>query len=202
MTLHASKGLEFPVVCIAGLEEGLFPLQASTADPSELEEERRLLYVGITRAREQLFLSSARTRFRYGQAHPAMPSRFLEEMDPSVMMTETGRPYGQPTRYEDYGHRHSRSTSFRSDIGSTSYLQNQGRNVSAVEFVDPVDEPERVSSDPNDIVTGSRVEHQLFGSGKVISIEGSGDQARATVFFKRVGQKKLVLKFAKLRLLD
>jgi DNA helicase-2/ATP-dependent DNA helicase PcrA len=192
MTLHSSKGLEFPVVCIAGLEEGLFPLQNATADPAELEEERRLLYVGITRAREHLFLSMARSRFRYGQAHPAIPSRFVEEMDPSVLQTETGRPYGAEVFYEDFD---------RPEQGAVTYLRPARKNVSAIAFTEPVDAAARVASDPTSIVTGSRVEHQLFGAGKVIAIEGSGDQARATVFFKRVGQKKLVLKFAKLKLI-
>jgi DNA helicase-2/ATP-dependent DNA helicase PcrA len=193
MTLHSSKGLEFPVVCVAGLEEGLFPLQNSMADPAELEEERRLLYVGVTRAREHLFLSWARSRFRFGQAHPAIPSRFIEEMDPSVLKTETGRPFGAETFFEDVG---------APERGSVTYMRPTRRNVAAIEFTGPVDAPQRVASNPSDIVTGSRVEHQLFGPGKVIAIEGSGDQTRATVFFKRVGQKKLVLKFAKLRLID
>ncbi len=179
MTLHSSKGLEFQVVCIAGLEEGLFPLQGATADPADLEEERRLLYVGITRGRKHLFLASARSRFRYGQVHPAVPSRFLQEMDPSVMQTETGRKFGT----------------------KITFARSVRDRVATDEFGEPPDTRERVASNPRDIVTGSRVEHELFGPGKVIALEGSGDQTRATVFFKRVGQKKLVLKFAKLMLI-
>jgi len=191
MTLHSSKGLEFPVVCIAGLEEGLFPLQGSAMDPSDLEEERRLLYVGITRAKEHLFLASARSRFRFGQSQACVPSRFLEEMDATVLRSETGRGFEESKTYDHIPPRRQYASQRRS---RSDYAYDDA-------FDEPVESPsETLPSTPaSEIVAGMRVEHQLFGSGKVLSIEGQGDQARATVFFKRVGQKKLVLKFAKLR---
>lgn len=191
MTLHSSKGLEFPVVCIAGLEEGLFPLQGSTMEPADIEEERRLLYVGITRAERHLFLSSARSRFRFGQAQSSVPSRFLEEMDATVLQSETGRhlddtpTYDRVQRRTQFAPRDRPRRPTRPAESRTTFdeVASNGGSYAAVE----------------DIVAGMRVEHELFGSGKVLSVEGAGDQARATVFFKRVGQKKLVLKFAKLR---
>ena len=116
----------------------------------------------------------------------------MEEMDPSVLQTETGRRFGTERVFEDYARR---------ERGSTAHVRLIEGTPGAAEFTEPADAPERAISDPRDIVTGSRVEHQLFGSGKVIAIEGTGDQTRATVFFKRVGQKKLVLKFAKLKII-
>lgn len=192
MTLHSSKGLEFPVVCIAGLEEGLFPLQASTMDPADLEEERRLLYVGITRAKEHLFLSSARSRFRFGQSQSSGPSRFLEEMDTSVLRSETGRDYNDSPAYAHLPHR--RQFTRREPAGTHPRYADSFDEESDEDGV-----VERDPTPPDAIVAGMRVEHQLFGSGKVLTVEGAGDQARATVFFKRAGQKKLVLKFAKLK---
>lgn len=191
MTLHSSKGLEFPVVCIAGLEEGLFPLQGSMMDPADIEEERRLLYVGITRARQYLFLSSARSRFRFGQSQSCVPSRFLEEMDATVLHSETGRDFNDAPAYDHLPRR--RQFAYR-EIARRNRPYHDGLD-------DARDEPDNVAdvTPAGEIVAGMRVRHELFGSGKVLSVEGTGDQARATVFFKRVGQKKLVLKFAKLK---
>ncbi|HLE56018.1 MAG TPA: 3'-5' exonuclease, partial [Rhodothermia bacterium] len=194
MTLHSSKGLEFPVVCIAGLEEGLFPLQGSAMDPADIEEERRLLYVGITRAEQYLFLSSARSRFRFGQSQSSVPSRFLEEMDSTVLHSETGRDFHEASTYDHLPHR--RQFAYRESARRYRPPIDDFDNPS-----DQLDELDDAASDtPAElIVAGMRVKHELFGSGKVLAIEGKGDQARATVFFNRVGQKKLVLKFAKLR---
>ena len=194
MTLHSSKGLEFPVVCIAGLEEGLFPLQGSAMDPADVEEERRLLYVGITRAKQYLFLSSARSRFRFGQSQSSVPSRFLEEMDSTVLHSETGRDFHDASTYGHLPHRRQ-----------FAYRENARRYRQPIDDFDDardqLDELDDVASDTpaEQIVVGMRVKHELFGSGKVLAIEGKGDQARATVFFNRVGQKKLVLKFARLK---
>ncbi len=192
MTLHASKGLEFPVVFISGLEEGLFPLAKAAQDVTELEEERRLFYVGVTRAEERLFLSYARSRFRFGQHESSIRSRFLDEVDPEVIRTEAGeehrpqsgrfvsRPGGMPS-YEDmdpYYYRQSLNTRSK---GERTVVYDEGIG---------------------EIVPGVRVEHQQFGEGKVISMEGAGDNAKAVVFFRSVGQKKLVLKFARLRIVQ
>ncbi len=196
MTLHASKGLEFPVVYITGLEEGLFPLAAAAQDPKELEEERRLLYVGITRAEERLFLSHARSRFRYGQQQPCVPSRFLSEMDLTQLRTESGRNVQDRRPSRDAW----KQGGFGNNAGRNPHYW---RNKSTRREPKPqADEGRRVIYDEGEggnIVPGVRVEHHQFGQGKVLSVEGRGDRARATVFFKDVGQKKLVLKFARLR---
>ncbi len=189
MTLHASKGLEFPVVFITGLEEGLFPLAQATQDRKELEEERRLFYVGVTRAQQHLFLSYARSRYRYGEQLPSIRSRFLEELDTDVIVTEAGLPLGRrtdgttrPTKYATLDPHY-----YRQDLKRTA--QPAWRQVV-------------LSEDPDEIVPGVRVVHALFGEGKVLALEGEGDAARAIVFFPEVGQKKLVLKFARLRRID
>jgi DNA helicase II / ATP-dependent DNA helicase PcrA len=193
MTLHASKGLEFPVVFICGLEEGLFPMARALQEPAELEEERRLFYVGATRAEEMLFLSHARSRFRYGRHESAIRSRFLEEVDPDVVRSETGsaidsRPdrfsagSGKPFSYSSVDPHY-----YRRD------LQQPRRPSPDTERRIVFDEGEAT------IVPGARVEHDQFGEGKVIAMEGQGSQQRAVVFFEQVGQKKLALRFAKLR---
>ena len=181
MTLHASKGLEFPVVFIAGLEENLFPLSGATQDPKELEEERRLLYVGITRAKERLFLSYARNRYRFGKQEPMLPSQFLEELDTSVIRREGGRDIRKQSSHQELK---------RASQGSlTSSYAPVGRRSGSV-----------VGGDR--IVPGMQVAHQQFGIGKVLSVEGQGEQARAVVYFKSVGQKKLILKYARLKVID
>ena len=209
MTLHASKGLEFPVVFITGLEEGLFPLAKAAQDRTELEEERRLFYVGVTRAGERLYLTHTRSRFRYGEHQASIRSRFLDEIDVDVVRTEAGAtPNQQRDRFRmgdgpaSYG-----ETAPHDDRRNLSGTRPKRRTVtqpSAPRTSAPIagsSGERRVVYDEGEgeIVPGVRVEHALFGEGKVLAVEGHGAQAKATVFFKEVGQKKLVLKFAKLQ---
>ena len=202
MTLHASKGLEFKVVFVSGLEDGLFPLAAAAQDPKELEEERRLFYVGATRAEESLFLSFARTRYRFGESQAGVRSRFLDEVDvEDVVMTESGRAFqskkgrfsmdgrgggsGRSTKYGGMDPHYYRQ-SLRDEPKMPARGQDAGRRVVYDEGVLP-------------IVPGVQVEHATFGLGKVIAMEGQGDRTTATVFFPDIGQKKLNLKFARLQ---
>jgi len=192
MTLHASKGLEFPVVFITGLEEGLFPLAQATQDRKDLEEERRLFYVGVTRAQRHLFLCYARSRYRYGEQQPSVRSRFLEELDTDVIVTEAGLPFrrGEVLDRRPRSDRHV-------EMDPHYYrrpLQQRSSSAAARRVV--------YDEGAGEIVPGARVEHAIFGEGKVLALEGQGDQARAIVFFPEVGQKKLVLKFARLRRID
>ena len=205
MTLHASKGLEFPVVFVTGLEEGLFPLAAATEDRRDLEEERRLFYVGVTRAKDQLFMSYARTRFRYGEHFASVRSRFVDEIEIDAVRTETGDvvetrpdrfrlPAGQSIGYDEFDPHY-----YRQSLRSTPTRRTPPRERT------PAPEPERnerrvvYDEGEQEIVPGVRVEHEQFGEGKVLSVEGTGEQTKAVVFFNGVGQKKLVLKFARLR---
>ena len=203
MTLHASKGLEFPAVFVTGLEEGLFPLAKAAQDRTELEEERRLFYVGVTRAGERLYLSHTKSRFRYGEHQASIPSRFLDEIDPDVVRTEAGAvPNQQGDRF-----RLGDGPAYEA-MDPHYYRQNLSggrpaprRTVTRSAPIAESDGERRVVYDEGEgeIVPGIRVEHPLFGEGKVLAVDGHGAQAKATVFFQEVGQKKLVLKFAKLQ---
>ncbi len=192
MTLHASKGLEFPVVFITGLEEGLFPLAQATQDRRDLEEERRLFYVGVTRAQRHLFLCYARSRYRYGEQQPSVRSRFLEELDTDVIVTEAGLPFrrGEVVERKPRAGRYVELDPhyYRKPLPQGSASAGRRRVV--------------YDEEAGEIVPGARVEHPMFGEGKVLTLEGQGEQARAVVFFPEVGQKKLVLKFARLRRID
>ncbi len=223
MTLHASKGLEFKAVFVAGLEEGLFPLSAAAQDPKELEEERRLFYVGVTRAEEALFLSYARSRFRYGEQQSAVRSRFLDEIQADdVIRTEAGRSFearrGRFTM-DDEGEGYARSS--RSTSGRASSPRRTGeysqmdpyyyRRSLRPEAKTPASGGRRIEYDAEHeagytfgegaVVPGVRVQHGTFGTGKVLAVEGTGERATATVFFKNVGQKKLKLRFARLKVI-
>jgi len=197
MTVHGSKGLEFPVVFIAGMEDELFPIGARNGDDVDMEEERRLFYVAITRAQKELYLSHARTRFKFGDDIPMKRSRFLSEIDPAVLRTETGATYsGSSSR--SYGANRSglwRSTkslgsSSRPSITRAKKTTHSGMNI----------DYDNITHD--DLRVGTKVMHEKFGKGKIISKEGFADQTKVVVFFNDYGQKKLLLKFARLSILD
>lgn len=199
MTLHAAKGLEYPVVFVAGLEEELFPIGQAAQDRQELEEERRLFYVGVTRAEERLYLSFARSRFRYGEQKHCVRSRFLDEVDTDVIRTEAGESFRQRRgRFQASGG----DVESYDDVDPHYYRRSlSGRKKPRRVRRETKDEGRRVvyDEDYSDVAAGARVEHRTFGEGKVISVDGRGEKATAVVFFKDVGQKKLKLKFARLR---
>jgi DNA helicase-2/ATP-dependent DNA helicase PcrA len=191
MTLHAAKGLEFPVVFIAGLEEGLFPISSSTEDRMELEEERRLLYVGITRAKQKLYLLWAQRRYRSGVLSYSTRSRFLDEIDPAVLdshdatSSRTPRAYRRPLVQGDE---------------RTPYRRKQAAEDGF--FGDTMPKYEDESQEHQLFRVGAKVHHESFGEGRIVAMTGSGDRARAVVEFDGVGRKNLMLKFAHLRLLS
>lgn len=206
MTLHASKGLEYPVVFITGLEEGLFPLAKATQERTELEEERRLFYVGATRAEEHLFLSWARSRYRYGKREHNTRSRFLDEIDDSVVQTAGGGRLNQ--KKNRFSSSSNGSTDSYDDMDPHYYRQNlregsaSGTRRTTRTVAPGSSSGRRVVYDEGEgqIVPGVRVQHSKFGEGKVQSVEGAGDRATAVVFFGGdVGNKKLKLKYARLR---
>ncbi|WP_420454167.1 ATP-dependent helicase [Rubrivirga sp.] len=202
MTLHASKGLEFKVVFVTGLEEGLFPLAKAAQDPTELEEERRLLYVGVTRAEEMLYLTYARSRYRYGDQQSSVRSRFLDELDgDDLLRTESGGRFesrsgrfqateGGAGRYGEMDPNYWKA-SLRPEAEAAK--RRRTKTVPAAEREVVYDEGEA------QIVPGVRVHHKSFGNGKVIAVEGAGERAAATVHFTSVGMKKLKLAFARLQ---
>lgn len=190
MTIHSSKGLEFRNVFVVGLEENLFPSQLSLNSRQELEEERRLFYVAVTRAEEKLTLSFATSRFKYGNLIPCEPSRFIEEIDP---------------KYLDLSSMIRKTETLFKPIENKSYGKGYGMNVGKT-VVQPAARPVEISANfkPNDaseIAEGQDVEHQRFGRGKVLKLEGDADSKKALIEFEGLGQKTLVLKFAKLMIL-
>src|SRR5690606_12016233 len=201
MTIHSSKGLEYPMVFIVGLEENLFPSQLSLNSRSELEEERRLFYVAVTRAEKRLHLSYATSRYRWGSLNNCEPSRFLDELDPSCLdlnfnpkgQTRTGGEEFNSERlnWQRKGQEDSFSKPKLKVIKTTSILPKA--HVPSAGF-----EPSNTST----LQVGMEVEHLRFGFGKVINLEGNKSDIKATIFFKDLGQKQLLLKFAKLRIVE
>ncbi len=207
MTIHASKGLEFPTVFVVGLEENIFPSPMCAESPRQLEEERRLLYVAITRAEKHCFLTNAKNRFRYGKMEFDNPSRFLHDID-SSFVTEgnesssgfDGGGYGgrMPWDREETG----RYQNFRPV--ATQFMADRKPS-----FPDKEDDDELLRSNPvpssssaGDLHEGSKIEHQRFGMGVVLKIEGTGENTKATVEFVNSGTKQLLLKFAKFTIVE
>jgi len=179
MTLHAAKGLEFPVVFMAGMEEGLFPHSRTVDDGDALEEERRLCYVGMTRAMEKLYLTRARRRRIYGTYQFNPPSRFLAEI-PTHLFDE------EPVVNKVAASQHNLAGLFELAIEETI----------AEEAEKPFAEVEVVPDAEEGLQLGMRVRHVKFGVGKVCRLEGSGENQKVTIYFNSVGSKKLLLKFA------
>jgi len=194
MTIHAAKGLEFPYVFVVGLEENLFPSIQSVGSRADLEEERRLFYVAITRAQKKLTISYAENRYRWGDLTICEPSRFINEV---------------PEKFIDFPKRISiHDKGFQSPDNFSNILTgfNPGftKPVNLKNFKKLSSLPgigNNSSSDTEDIQPGMEVEHDRFGKGKVISLEGFGPNKKATVFFPGIGQKQLLLRFARLKLL-
>ena len=187
MTMHSAKGLEFPVVVIAGLEDGLFPHSRSRDDDAELEEERRLCYVGMTRARTRLVLTSAARRRVFGEYSPTEPSRFLDEIPAELVERAPGTSSGT----------YQASLSSRFEYRPNPYGRGGrgGSKVQEVEVEPYVYEDEDQST--GSVRAGARVRHAHFGVGTVISVEPVDDDARVVVRFA-IGQKTLRAKYARL----
>ncbi|MBP3192495.1 ATP-dependent helicase [Natronogracilivirga saccharolytica] len=209
MTVHGSKGLEFPVVFITGLEEDLFPIGGRSGEDVDIEEERRLFYVAITRAEKRLYFSYAKNRFRFGEQVDMNRSRFLDEVDPSVVRTETGATIRQ-TGSPGMAGRSGKSGTYIS-YDQSNYDGNAGAgsdfHSESYDSAAPADDGGGmgVEYDQNtgEIIwrSGMAVIHKKFGPGKIVQCQGQGDDARLTVFFKNVGQKKLVARLAQLKVI-
>ena len=269
MTIHAAKGLEFPTVFVVGLEENIFPSPMSSGSKRGIEEERRLLYVAITRAERHCILTNAKNRFRYGTMQVDNPSRFLNDIDSSLLRTDdyatgvferqrnkmpwdeedggygrgrqreyepnrayTGsRPWGQDFRQMGprWQNANPVASQFRADPqlkitgrkkpevavdplsdrtkrrlvtegGSfrrlSSAMANGGRTVSSPSSTSPLS-----SASVAGLSVGAVIEHQRFGIGQVLGLEGAGENAKATVEFRNAGKKQLLLKFAKFKII-
>ena len=250
MTVHAAKGLEFATVFVVGLEENIFPSPIAATTMRELEEERRLLYVAITRAEKHCILTNAQNRFRYGKMEFDNPSRFIEEIDPELIEEEgmkSRSSFGGYGRRSSYGSDRSSYGSDRSSYGSDrssgrdSYGSDGGyggrmpwdsKSVSSQfkadpkpSYTSPKPKPtassasfssslkpasaassssslKPASSSSSSLREGCKIEHQRFGIGEVLKLEGSGENAKATVAFTHAGTKQLLLKFAKYTIIE
>ena len=243
MTIHAAKGLEFATVFVVGLEENIFPSPLAAISVRELEEERRLLYVAITRAEKHCILTNAKNRFRYGKMEFDNPSRFIDEIDASLIEGGEEVPessfgggrssfggYGSSSRYGSDGGYGGRMPWDRDRSGYRREYQN-AKPVASQFMADPkpgfksvraVNAVHRImgdtassssvalagssafnaSSAAGSLSEGCRIEHQRFGIGKVLKIEGTGENTKATVEFQNAGTKQLLLKFAKFTILS
>ena len=204
MTMHAAKGLEFPVVVIAGLEQGLFPLAKAETDALEQEEERRLFYVGITRAREQLLMSYAERRYRFGELVFSRPSMFLSEIDhecfapASRTMARSGNSMpGSQTRPSPS----RKSTSGRAGGLPMAPRAPQAPKNPANEYSQMPDAESYSQTSEGPLRKGQQVRHPMFGVGVVAALSGSGQNAKATVDFTNGKRKQLMLAYAKLEVL-
>lgn len=192
MTVHASKGLEFPAVFIVGLEENLFPMGGRDGEEADFEEERRLFYVAITRAEKQLYFSHCKMRYRFGEENRQMRSRFLDEVDPGVVRTENGATIRQKKdRFSSTASKRSNDTTVEYDWKKPK--QTRKPSNSGLDFETQYDD------DPYQ--AGVTVMHPTFGPGKILQRTGSGKDSKVVVFFKQRGQKTLMLRAAKLKAL-
>ena len=194
MTIHSAKGLEFPCVYISGLEENLFPSQMSSGSRKELEEERRLFYVGITRAEQQLTLSFSTSRFRFGQLLPCEPSRFLFEIDKEYIVMDAST-FGAKASKSPVARGRQSTMNLQKKSNKPRLMNNPAMLQRKKPPVNPNFQPEDVSA----LKVGDWIEHQRFGKGKVLEMEGEGGNKKAMIAFDDFGNKQLILRFAKLR---
>jgi DNA helicase II / ATP-dependent DNA helicase PcrA len=192
MTMHSAKGLEFKHVYVVGMEDTLFPSPMSSGNPRELEEERRLFYVAVTRAEKQVTLSYALNRYKWGNLERCQPSRFLSEIDQRfIHYPQTGgKPFAK-----------SRISDDRNFSREEPAVYIKSERLKPVDKALPKSETSTVyaASDPSVFAAGNPVEHDRFGKGVIVSIEGNLPNTTATVEFEKEGKKKLLLRFAKLK---
>ena len=215
MTIHLAKGLEFPVVFVVGLEDSLFPSMMAMNSRSDLEEERRLFYVALTRAEQRAYLTHARVRYRWGKLMDCEPSRFLDELDDEhldVHLPEVAKNYGVPRELRDAFGDPDQPRTFRGGGApnrSGSASKPAGPPPAPIRFrkpenLKPLGQASAASGIPaNELILspGVRVLHDRFGAGTVTEVESAADGGKATIKFDNAGEKKLLLKFAKLQLL-
>ena len=182
MTLHAAKGLEFPVVFMPGMEEKLFPLARAAEKPNELEEERRLAYVGITRAQKKLYMTNAFSRMLYGRMQNNPASRFMEEIKPELLANdEAMRSQGPKTPFDNSTYNRRTERAF-----STPYKRPTQR----------VEKPQETGANKKNWTVGDKVTHKAWGIGTVVKVNGTGEDMELDIAFPEKGIKRLLAAFA------
>ena len=218
MTVHSAKGLEFKNVFVVGMEENLFPSGMVGDSPRALEEERRLFYVAITRAEEHCFLSYAKTRFRYGKMEFGSPSRFLKDIDVRFLRLPQDAGMFRRVEEEAAAFRRENARGFAPDREDAPYGGKERVSVRPKQQIIAPTVPRNLkrvapsantaSTSPsagasaNRVQQGQLIEHERFGLGEVLKVEGEGDNAKATIRFKNVGDKQLLLRFARFKVLS
>lgn len=220
MTIHSAKGLEYRCVFIVGLEEGLFPNEMAKLSIRELEEERRLFYVALTRSEEFCFLTYAKSRYRYGKMEFSNESRFLSEIDRRFILNEGGSNTHFGVHKSFAGHNRSERSENRSFGNSTSfkssYTQSQTTRISGLKPLSKIQSTKSSVGNYNEnssssatsglttisnVSVGNIIEHERFGIGKILKVEGNGENTKATVEFKNTGVKQLLLRFARFKVI-
>ena len=217
MTVHSAKGLEFKNVFVVGMEENLFPSSMVGDSPRALEEERRLFYVAITRAEEHCFLSYAKTRFRYGKMEFGSPSRFLKDIDVRFLRLPQDAGMFRRVEEEAAAFRRENARGFAPDKEDTPYGGKERVSVRPKQQIIAPTVPRNLkrvapsantaSTSPsagasaNRVQQGQLIEHERFGLGEVLKVEGEGDNAKATIRFKNAGDKQLLLRFARFKVI-
>jgi DNA helicase-2/ATP-dependent DNA helicase PcrA len=202
MTIHAAKGLEFPTVFIVGMEENIFPSQMSLNSMRELEEERRLFYVAITRAEKHCILTSAKNRWRYGKMEFDTPSRFLKDIDPKyISIEDESSSFGDMMTFER-PRQTRRIDTFKSIANKPQNVESNYQREALRPLKKQVENEAKPMELPTGLHLGSVIEHQRFGVGTVDKLEGEGENLKATVSFKNTGTKMLLLKFARFKILS
>ncbi|MBI4408611.1 MAG: UvrD-helicase domain-containing protein [Gemmatimonadetes bacterium] len=191
MTLHNAKGLEFPFVFISGLEDGLFPLARAYDEPEELEEERRLFYVGITRAREKVYLTHARMRRRAGELLACIPSSFLRPIPPELLDERTTPGLARLRDQDERRWAFRRVRRRRGEPAGAGFGDGDGGDGVAIDYSDSQDSPR--------FIKGERVRHPQFGSGTIRELTGFGPELKAVIDFEQVGRKKVIVRYANLQ---
>ena len=203
MTVHSAKGLEFKNVFVVGLEENLFPSALSLNSYKELEEERRLFYVAITRAEEHCYLSFAKSRFKYGKMEFSSPSRFLKDIDAHFLQLPQEEQLAR--RIDEGAGRFRREQNERPQLGGKPKVEmirpTVPRNLTKIGTAMGGKSPTSATL-PINVQAGQVIEHERFGIGDVIKIEGTGENSKATVRFRNAGEKQLLLKFARFKVVE
>ena len=206
MTVHSSKGLEFNNVFVVGLEENLFPSGfTGTMTLPELEEERRLFYVALTRSKHQAYLSFAQQRFKWGKTEFCHPSRFIGEIDPQYLDVQNSRFFQHHISDDTSGTHGGFNRNPFSSGESRTFLPPKSNSTLGSNYRRGAETPPSEpfdADDPNSLRVGMMVEHQRFGRGKIVDLEGIMPEKKAKVFFANAGEKQLLLKFAKLKIVE
>jgi DNA helicase-2/ATP-dependent DNA helicase PcrA len=203
MTIHAAKGLEFPVIFVGGLEETLFPNAMAINTKEELEEERRLFYVAVTRAKNKLYLTYANTRYRFGNLTQNEPSRFIDELPEKYLDRAFAGGNMRNNQTSHWNPFEKIKSAFKGPTDERPRYTDKPAYVTtaAIKIREHTPSPDFAPSDTSNLQEGAKVEHQKFGFGEVIKMEGAAHNPIATVKFEHNGEKKIMLNYAKLRVM-